>query len=143
MFTVDGQDADAAGSGLFHDQLAGSDEGLFIGQGNVHALFDGMQCRFDTGGTDEGRQDDACVTFIDELQQPFAAGKDSTRRADGAAQFVSGLFVDHAGPFHLMVLYLPGHGLPMGIGSDASQAEGIRMGFDDVDSLGPDGTGAA
>ena len=143
VLAVDGQDADAAGCGFLHDQFDGSDEGFLVGQGDVHPLLDGVERRFDTGGADEGRQDDLGVAFIDEFQEAVTAGKDSTRRTDVTAQFISRLFVDHAGPFHLMVPDLAGHFLPMGISGDAGQAEGLGMGVDDVDGLGPDRAGTA
>ena len=143
MFTVYGQDADAVVCGSLHDQLASSDEGFLIGQRDIHPFLDSMERRLDAGSTDEGCQDDVSITFIDEFQQAVTAGKDSTRRADSTAQFLGGLFIDHASPFHLMGPNLAGHFLPMRIGSDTRQAEGLGMGVDDVDGLGPDRTSAA
>lgn len=128
---------------FLHDQFAGSHERFFIGQGNIHSPVNGPQSRFNTGSSHEGREDDVCLTFIDELQQALASGKDAARRADSVSHFFGGPFLDHTGQVEVMAFYLSGHVLKVSVSRHADQFKYLRMCFDNIDSLGPDGTGTA
>ena len=52
--------AEALGLALdqVHDELAAHDERLLVGEGDGLAVLQGGQCRRQSGGTDEGVQDD-------------------------------------------------------------------------------------
>ena len=115
----------------FHDQVAGSNECFFIGQGDVFTGLDRGQNGLQACIADDGAEDGIDRAIRSGCYEAFFATQYVTGCSQLLLQLMGCLFIRQDGKIRLKTTYLLGHELCIVPCGKNAYVQGIRIGCDD------------
>jgi hypothetical protein len=146
VFAVDREEFGAGFFGGREDVLAGEDEDLFRGEGEVFAGVERGEGGLETGGADDGDEHDVGGGQAGEFDEAGEAADEARPRWKGGGLRASGgvgLVVEEADVAHTVGTGDGGEFLPIAAGGDGDEFQFVGVGGDDAQRAFTDGTGGA
>ena len=143
VLAVDGQDLGSRGARQFHQELAGHDQGLLVGQGEILAALEDAPRGFHAGRTDDPVNGQVELGLTGHFAQCLRAGAQRHPLGQRLAQRIGRGRIRDRHDRGSKFASLLGERLPGSAGGERPHAQPVGVIAHDVERLGPDRAGAA